>query len=85
MVAAGKRDEIIPKKPTGMMLKRLPRSARQRTAIYQTGYHMLLRDLGASLPWKDIAAWTAEPSHPLASGADNRWLSALMANKETPP
>jgi len=46
---------------------------------------MLLRDLGASLPWKDIAAWTADPNQPLPSGADNRSLSTLMAKKETPP
>ncbi len=85
LILYGERDEIIPKKPTAMMLKRLPNSARQRTAIYQTGYHMLLRDLGASLPWKDIAAWTADPNQPLPSGADNRSLSAIMAKKETPP
>jgi len=87
LILYGERDEIIPKKPTAMMLKRLPGSAsgRQRTAIYQTGYHMLLRDLGASLPWKDIAAWTADPTQPLPSGADKRSLSSLIADKETPP
>ena len=63
----------------------LPNSARQRMAIYQAGCHMLLRDLGASLPWKDIAAWAAGPNQPLPLGADNRSLSALMAKKETPP
>lgn len=57
----------------------LPNSSRERTAIYQTGYDMLLRGLGASLPWKDITTWTADPNQPLLSGADNRSLSALMA------
>ena len=63
----------------------LPNSARQRLAIYQAGCHMLLRDLGASLPWKDSAAWTADPNQPLPSGTDNSLLSAFMAKKETPP
>ena len=87
LILYGERDEIIPKKPTAMMLERLPgsTSGRQRAAIYQTGYHMLLRDLGASVPWKDIAAWTSDPTQPLPSGADTRSLSALIATKESPP
>jgi hypothetical protein len=41
-------------------------------AIYENGYHMLLRDLQAETVWTDIAAWIADASQPLPSGSDAR-------------
>lgn len=86
LILYGRKDEIIPKAPTRLMIERLPatqragesprasndspRIARQKTAFYANGYHMLLRDLGAETPWRDIAAWIADGSRPLPSGAD---------------
>ncbi len=72
LILYGERDEIIPKKPTRMMLARLPEAARglRRVALYRDGYHMLLRDLKADVAWRDIAGWIADPDKPLASGAD---------------
>ncbi len=81
LILYGELDEIVPKKPTAMMLENLPVKSRddQKTALYQGGYHMLLRDIPAATVWKDIAAWIKDPSKPLPSGADRRNLSILTA------
>ena len=54
------------------MLERLPEAARgqRRLALYKDGYHMLLRDLKAEVPWRDIVGWIENPEQPLSSGAD---------------
>lgn len=72
LILYGRKDEIVPKAPTRMMLERLPEQARarQRVAFYAEGYHMLLRDLQAEVPWGDIAAWIENAARPLPSGAD---------------
>ncbi len=73
LILYGERDEIIPKKPTRLMLERLPGAARgsRRVALYKDGYHMLLRDLGAETPLADIVHWIGDPGTPLPSGADS--------------
>ncbi len=70
----GEKDEIIPKKPTYQFLNNLNNTAEnpQIIAFYQNGYHMLLRDLQASILWQDINAWINSFSSPLPSGADKR-------------
>jgi alpha-beta hydrolase superfamily lysophospholipase len=72
LILYGEKDEIIPKKPTLLMLERLPRTetGKRRVAVYENGYHMLLRDLQAEVTWRDIAHWIADPETPLPSGAD---------------
>ncbi len=72
LILYGEKDEIIPKKPTRLMLERLPRTekGKPRVALYENGYHMLLRDLQAEVTWRDIAHWIADPETPLPSGAD---------------
>jgi alpha-beta hydrolase superfamily lysophospholipase len=82
LILYGRKDEVIPKAPTRLMLERFPADAvppagghktespRRRVAFYAEGYHMLLRDLGAEIPWRDIAAWIADARKPLPSGAD---------------
>ena len=84
LILYGEKDEIIPKVPTRMMLERLPETARshQRIALYQAGYHMLLRDLQASAVWKDMARWVIDPKAPLPSKADRRDLAILGLKKE---
>jgi acylglycerol lipase len=68
----GEKDEIIPLKPTQMMLKRLPKNGkdRRRIALYKNGYHMLLRDINAEVPWRDIVSWIKKHDLPFNSGAD---------------
>jgi alpha-beta hydrolase superfamily lysophospholipase len=75
----GEKDEIIPRKPTLALWRRLPNGpgTQQRPALYADGWHMLLQDLGAERVLADIAAWIAEPQRPLPSGADRWALEAL--------
>jgi acylglycerol lipase len=63
----GAKDQIIPRASAETAARRLP--ATSRTALYANGYHMLLRDLQAPVVWRDIAAFIADPSAPLPSGA----------------
>lgn len=86
LVLYGEKDEIIPHRPTLLMLERLPDAAisgtsgSQRIAIYENGYHMLLRDLAAETVWTDIAAWIDDPAAALPSGADKRHIGVLAAD-----
>lgn len=82
LILYGEKDEIIPKRPTYLMLTRLPEAAaaRRRVAIYETGYHILLRDLRADIPLTDIAAWIEGPEAALPSGADRKSIAALKAD-----
>ena len=80
LILYGELDEVIPRMPTAMMLQRLPKSAqnKQKVALYETGYHMLLRDLNAKVPRQDIIAWMNNPKQLLPSGADRRSLDHLL-------
>lgn len=77
----GEKDEIIPKEPTYAFLQQfLQTDAGKKTvAIYQNGYHMLLRDLQAPTAWKDIVAWIDASLEKLPSGADNRARELLSS------
>lgn len=70
LVLIGARDEIIPKEPLQRMLERLPPGLPTRVAHYPQGYHLLLRDLQAATPWRDIVAWVDDRQQALPSGAD---------------
>ncbi|MBL6933371.1 MAG: alpha/beta hydrolase [Rhodospirillales bacterium] len=68
----GKKDEVIPKEPTNLMLSRLPDAAKsaRRVIFYDNGYHMLTRDLQAETVWRDIAQWiTTRNSTPTRQSA----------------
>ena len=80
LVLYGERDEIIPKKPTKIMLDKLPDSQKhpKKIALYENGYHMLLRDLKASIPQQDILSWIKKPKMPLPSKADMRPIQVLL-------
>ncbi len=68
----GSNDEIIPPPATLELLRRLPDEPQngRKVAIYEDGYHMLLRDLQGELVWRDVAAWIDDPLAVLPSGAD---------------
>jgi alpha-beta hydrolase superfamily lysophospholipase len=51
----GAHDQVIPARPTKAVIAALDGSATVHR--YETGYHMLLRDLGRALPEKDAADW----------------------------
>ena len=78
LVLYGEKDEIIPHLPTRLMLESLPGG--QRVAIYENGYHMLLRDLDAKTIWTDIAAWINNTNAGLPSGADKRNIDFLISD-----
>ena len=68
LVLYGAKDGIIPRRPTARIASRLTPST--RFAVYAAGYHMLLRDLQAQVVWRDVAAWIADATAPLPSGAE---------------
>lgn len=78
LVLYGEHDQVIPKEPVSLMLKKLSKTGVARVAFYEQGYHLLLRDLGAAKPWADIATWVADRSKPLPSGADRRNRLAFL-------
>ncbi len=85
LILYGAHDEIIPMGSTRAMVRHLPPSAgkRQRLALYEDGYHMLLRDLQSLTVWVDIAAWIMDREAPLPSGADER--AATILAKDAAP
>ncbi|MBT6093989.1 MAG: alpha/beta hydrolase [Rhodospirillaceae bacterium] len=80
LILYGERDQVIPKLPTRRMLVNVPSAA--RVALYEGGYHMLLRDLPAMTVWKDIAAWIDDRAAPLPSGADKRDVARLLGEDD---
>ncbi len=63
----GAHDEIIPRRPALRAAARLKPT--DRSADYANGWHLLLVDNQAETVWRDIAAFIADPSAPLPSGA----------------
>ena len=59
----------------------MPQPAGTRRAFYKSGYHMLLRDTGGKVLWRDIAAWIDNPLKPLPSGADKKAEELLAARQ----
>ncbi len=84
LILYGRKDEIMPDNPTFAMIKRLPRHNPQlhRVALYDKGYHMLLRDLQAETVMRDVLAWLDDPDRPLPSGADR---TDGRARQDAPP
>ena len=83
LVLYGEKDEIIPPEATFLMWRRLPTAARerQRLALYEEGFHMLLRDVQAETVWRDITAWIDDQRTPLPSEAD-AYARAALARQE---
>ena len=80
LILYGEKDQVVPKEPVFRMLHKLPAQSPIRTAFYENGYHMLLRDLEADKPWNDILAWIGDRDAPLPSGADKRGLSPWVVS-----
>ncbi len=74
LILYGEKDEVIPKEPTYQFLQSLKKTEKfpHTIALYENGYHMLLRDLQASILWDDIDAWISSSSNTLPSGVDKR-------------
>ena len=53
----GERDEIIPVKSMARAARRLCGDV--ETRVYDTGWHLIFRDLQAEAVWRDVADWIA--------------------------
>ncbi len=67
LILYGAHDQVIASGPTSEMVSRLARDI--PVAVYEKGWHMLLRDLAAETVLRDIAAWIADRNAQLPSGA----------------
>ncbi|ANN78134.1 alpha/beta hydrolase [Bordetella flabilis] len=74
LVLFGRHEQVLPERVVDETLRRFaaaPVDSRPRVALYEDGYHMLLRDLNAETVWRDIAAWMRAPMvAALPSGAE---------------
>jgi alpha-beta hydrolase superfamily lysophospholipase len=77
----GANDEIVPPDATLQMFGHLPDDGAHTIAVYDEGYHMLLRDLQAATVWRDVLAWIDDPATTLPSGADRVDPSAVLAGR----
>ncbi len=70
----GAKDDVIPEYFARRTTPDLP--AHVRTAYYENGYHMLMRDLQAETVWADQWAFMQDPATPLPSNAPPLpWIS----------
>ncbi len=76
LVLYGAKDQVIPKRPVGAMLKKLASRSAVRMALYPEGYHLLMRDLHADQPLADIVSWIEESDGRLPSGFEKSLLAA---------
>lgn len=65
----GARDDIIEQRPMRRALEQAGAPPDLRTAWYPEGYHLLNRDLQATVVYRDVEAWLRNPVDPLPSGA----------------
>jgi len=76
LILYGKNDEIIPHDPTCVMLNSLPATVTTRFVLYPDGYHMLMRDLQASVVLLDVATWIRSQTAVLPSGHEVTTVSS---------
>lgn len=82
LVLVGERDQIIPREPLQRLIETLPQPP-ARVATYSQGYHLLLRDLQAERPWRDIVAWVGHRAKPWPSGRGGQ-LAKTAATPDPP-
>ena len=75
LVLVGARDALVPGGAMASMIASLPETGRERRqiAVYETGWHLLLRDLDAARVRADVAHWVRAGrggGEGLPSGAD---------------
>lgn len=75
----GSHDQIIPRRAAIEAAGRLPATA--RTAEYEHGYHMLLRDNQREVVYADILSFLQNPSAPLPSAAPPLAERVIQANR----
>ncbi len=73
LVLYGRNEQVIPRAPIEKALAAMPR--RVHVAVYDQGYHMLMRDLQGETVLRDMVSWIGDPSAPLPSGAHRQPFS----------
>jgi len=70
----GAHDEVVPRGPITKFVDAMPpaKPGQRVLAYYESGYHMLLRDLDRAKVERDVETWIFAPGAPLPSGADHR-------------
>ncbi len=81
LIAYGARERVVPPDIMRNLARRFPADPAIRFAVYDEGYHLLLRDLQAGRVQDDVLAWMLDPSAPLPSGADRR-AASFFAGKD---
>lgn len=64
----GAHDQVVEKGPMRRALTRAAGAPNLTTAWYPEGRHLLNRDLGAELVYRDVLSFVTDPSKPLPSG-----------------
>jgi acylglycerol lipase len=72
LIAYGARERVVPPSIMRMLARRIPDDPTIKFAVYDEGYHLLLRDLQAGRVQQDVLSWMLDPQAPLPSGADKR-------------
>ena len=73
LILYGKQEDIIPSRARLLLKTRLlNRSSNIFFKEYESGYHMLLRDLNAKDVWNDIFDWMKNPMHSPSHGIPYR-------------
>lgn len=81
LILFGQNEDIIPGFAMSAFRKRLPMNeCGVRVAQYDSGFHMLLRDLNADRVLRDITAWVGDPMAVLPSGAERPVVVADAAS-----
>lgn len=80
----GAKDQVIPKQPVEKFATELRATpgVNVRIAVYDNGWHMLLRDLQAEAVWRDIATWIGNSQAALPSGAENLSTPLFAEDKQ---
>jgi alpha-beta hydrolase superfamily lysophospholipase len=60
LILYGRSEQLIPAPARRAMLTALPKGGTWRYVQYESGFHMLLRDLNADIVLRDIATWITE-------------------------
>ena len=68
----GAREDVLPGRTVDALVRRMPTDAPWRMAVYESGYHMLTRDLNGDIVVQDIAQFALDPSAPLPSGQERQ-------------
>lgn len=81
LVMYGQNEQVLNRNAVTETVTRTARGALgdgARLAVYEDGYHLLLRDSCAQRVWRDVLAWMHDPKAPLPSGADAAtWASQV--------